>query len=476
MVNCVLELDRLYTGRTSVDSRWHRCQGDQHQSLKQKKAKYIPQPCLLTSDVLRGNMLWTEKEKFRRDRRSLVPFQRVEAPSVARFSCCRWIVRGSKSPSLPFWKCKTSGKLGNQPGFASSTSGAEVGYPAQMCRPSVIKLSRSPPRTRSRTAYKSGTHIVDATCSLTTPLPLCTPAMFSLPKPPMASAFPPSLQAENCRLEEARELSGAEATPTLMLPSMSDPEVSIQRFFSASPRLPILSHVPTSPVSPVQAAHAVAEVAEKTLFAEAVSNSTPYWPRTREGVSNPFWPRERGDNGRFVPGRKASKSTSKRCGWCLTQETSQWRIGAVCCTVESGMRVLCNACGINFRRATAKRAVEEGPIDLDALAREMGPARPTIQKALKRATRSRLDRAKQGMRENATSMYRDPRSVIGLTNVSSLSGRVVKRRTVGPCSQVVKESAPALPSIQTLLKSIGARPISGPSFSVGESRNSFPYC
>lgn len=297
--------------------------------------------------------------------------------------------------------------------------------------------------------------------------------MHSLPKPPMASAFPPPLQADNCSREEARRFSGAEATPTLMLPSMSEPEVSIQRFFSASPRLPILSHVPTSPVSPVQAAHTVAEV--------SVSSSIPYWPRTRDGVFNPFWPRERGDNGRFVPGRKASKSPSKRCGWCLTQETSQWRIGAVCCTVESGMRVLCNACGINFRRATAKRAVEEGPIDLDALAREMGPARPTIQKALKRSMRSRLDRAKRGM-EKATSMSRDPRSVIGLTNVSSLSGRVVKRRTAGPCSQVVEEPAPVLPSIQTLLRSIGVneKPISGPSFSVGESRNgrvgSFSYC
>lgn len=49
------------------------------------------------------------------------------------------------------------------------------------------------------------------------------------------------------------------------------------------------------------------------------------------------------------------------------------------------MSTLCNACGINYRRALSKTS---GLLDLDALARSMGPSRPSIQKSLKRLRRS----------------------------------------------------------------------------------------
>lgn len=46
------------------------------------------------------------------------------------------------------------------------------------------------------------------------------------------------------------------------------------------------------------------------------------------------------------------------------------------------MGTLCNACGINYRRALAKS--QDGTLNLDRLAAEMGNARLSIQKALKR--------------------------------------------------------------------------------------------
>lgn len=46
------------------------------------------------------------------------------------------------------------------------------------------------------------------------------------------------------------------------------------------------------------------------------------------------------------------------------------------------MGTLCNACGINYRRALVKSAA--GRLNLDLLARDMGPSRPSIQKAIKR--------------------------------------------------------------------------------------------
>ncbi len=49
------------------------------------------------------------------------------------------------------------------------------------------------------------------------------------------------------------------------------------------------------------------------------------------------------------------------------------------------METLCNACGINYRRALVKSTT--GRLNLDSLARAMGPSRPSIQKALKRQRR-----------------------------------------------------------------------------------------
>ena len=50
------------------------------------------------------------------------------------------------------------------------------------------------------------------------------------------------------------------------------------------------------------------------------------------------------------------------------------------------MGTLCNACGINYRRALHK---SRGTLDLDQLARAMGPSRPSIQKSLKRLRRTK---------------------------------------------------------------------------------------
>lgn len=50
------------------------------------------------------------------------------------------------------------------------------------------------------------------------------------------------------------------------------------------------------------------------------------------------------------------------------------------------MSTLCNACGINYRRALHKSC---GKLDLDQLARAMGPSRPSIQKSIKRLRRTK---------------------------------------------------------------------------------------
>lgn len=51
------------------------------------------------------------------------------------------------------------------------------------------------------------------------------------------------------------------------------------------------------------------------------------------------------------------------------------------------MATLCNACGINYRRARSKA---NGRLDLDGLARSMGTKRLSIQKSLKRQRKLEL--------------------------------------------------------------------------------------
>lgn len=327
-----------------------------------------------------------------------------------------------------------------------------------LCRPSVIQFTVRRLGTRSAGVHiRAGISLMRLSHSLSsTP---STPAMLSLPKFPMTGTG--LGLSDFYGGEQARSLPSMQVTPTLSLPSLSVPKAQIQHFLSASSRLPNSSCLPTSPVSP---AHTVPEKTSSTV---------------PEFNSTPFWPRPRGEDGRFVQLRSgktnAPETPPKRCGWCLTQETSQWRLGAVCGAPDSGMRVLCNACGINFRRASAKRSKIDGPIDLDALARAMGPARPSIQKALKRASHARIGMAKHVMTGNGSNKRHIPRSPPGLEvpKVSSVSREIFKARTVERCSQDETRPVPILPSIQMLLKSIGVaeKPISDSACSVEESSN-----
>lgn len=94
---------------------------------------------------------------------------------------------------------------------------------------------------------------------------------------------------------------------------------------------------------------------------------------------------------------------SKRCGWCGTSNTSQWRVGTCTAPARSqrahsqlpplrsclpaapaALDVLCNACGLSYRRALKKIG---GGLDLTALARSAAQPRQSIHKTLKRRLR-----------------------------------------------------------------------------------------
>lgn len=141
--------------------------------------------------------------------------------------------------------------------------------------------------------------------------------------------------------------------------------------------------------------------------------------------------RPRGEDGRFVPRADEEPPVDNRdrkvCGWCRTTTTSQWRVGPtngspstyrypaflklpfrrfrfggvmptrseirpaviafanlvyISSFFPTGMGTLCNACGINYRRALAKSP--GGVLNLDRLSEQMGHTRLSIQKALKR--------------------------------------------------------------------------------------------
>lgn len=129
--------------------------------------------------------------------------------------------------------------------------------------------------------------------------------------------------------------------------------------------------------------------------------------------------RLRGENGRFIPAfghGMAATTGPKRCGWCLTHDTTQWRVG----TPSGGpMGILCNACGINYRRAVAGSGGVG--IDLPRLAEAMGPVRPSIQKALKRVRR-------EALRANTCADPDSPMSPVSVRRNPSLRGAVTKSR------------------------------------------------
>lgn len=212
---------------------------------------------------------------------------------------------------------------------------------------------------------------------------------------------------------------------------------------------------PCVPISTVSPGYPSSSETVPEVYAEMIATTSK---------ATPFWPRPRGEDGRFMPARSGNgtspEASGKTCGWCLAHETSQWRLGSICVAPDSPMRVLCNACGINFRRAAAKRSPCEGPIDLDVLARAMGPARPSIQKALKRARWSRMMGGKQELSGDNSRRPHLPRPnmLLGLEplrTVASTSNEDLKSDAVSKCVQIRRTQVPALPSIGMLLKSIG---------------------
>lgn len=72
------------------------------------------------------------------------------------------------------------------------------------------------------------------------------------------------------------------------------------------------------------------------------------------------------------------------------------------------MATLCNACGINYRRARLKA---KGRLDLDRLARAMGSKRPSIQKSLKRQRKLELSLQIRGtLRTQSQALHSPPHS------------------------------------------------------------------
>lgn len=288
--------------------------------------------------------------------------------------------------------------------------------------------------------------------------PLCFRTMFVLPQCPMPAAHSPVPSLR--RRDADSTFLAPPIAPIPRLPSLPVPALPPVQIASAG------SCGPTSPVSP---ATPMPSKIVPVNHAETTPAST--------STLTPFWPRPRGDDGRFVPTRsgkgKYLPAPPKTCGWCLTHETSQWRLGSVCAGTESPMRVLCNACGINFRRATAKRSQGEGPIDLDALARAMGPARPSIQKALKRAKRSRVIGGARMPRGSILTKKSPPRYAFEVKNppaAVSSSNKEVSTDCASAFAQVGEAQGLALPSIRMLLKSIGEEeiPLFRSAFSIEE--------
>lgn len=153
------------------------------------------------------------------------------------------------------------------------------------------------------------------------------------------------------------------------------------RVYPAQERTTPFTSECTSPVTPARSTQVKYSSAFESYAVPSSTSQAPLLPHAS---------RVRARNGRFVAGASGSLhgSDTRSCAWCLTTETTQWRIGC------PGGGPLCNACGINYRRALSLRNGVH--IDLDDLARAMGPARPSIQKALKRA-----ERQAERMREQA---------------------------------------------------------------------------
>ncbi len=105
------------------------------------------------------------------------------------------------------------------------------------------------------------------------------------------------------------------------------------------------------------------------------------------------------------------------------------------------MSTLCNACGINYRRA---RKYETG-LDLDKLSKEVGPNRPSILKSIKRVRKCKRPTAKVLQVPRETGTHRG--------HNSDWMNKVL-------CIDTVRETAPAIavatprrvwPSIANLL-------------------------
>ncbi len=113
------------------------------------------------------------------------------------------------------------------------------------------------------------------------------------------------------------------------------------------------------------------------------------------------------------------------------------------------MGTLCNACGINYRRALHK---SRGTLDLDQLARAMGPSRPSIQKSLKR-----LRRTKRAAASSHGIGFHSAAAALQLVDVStSRSTEFASPATTAPQSPVDVRTPPTplLPSIHVLLNGL----------------------
>lgn len=121
------------------------------------------------------------------------------------------------------------------------------------------------------------------------------------------------------------------------------------------------------------------------------------------------------------------------------------------------MSVLCNACGISYRRAITK---SDARVDLDRLAREMGPTRPSIQKSLKRQWRqanahSLVASSANGISKKIAQRSRD-RHANGETGKSFWLRQILCAASVEPGAtlKVCRISKPFVPTIKNLLADI----------------------
>ncbi len=120
----------------------------------------------------------------------------------------------------------------------------------------------------------------------------------------------------------------------------------------------------------------------------------------------------------------------------MVRPVSSYPAVNICSTNRAiAMSLLCNACGINYRRALSK---SKGNVNLDDLARAMGPitapCRPSIHKSLKR------------QRAAASAAAEAAAAATMVTNAEPAGSSSTRKRT--------RYSSDRLPPFDALLRSI----------------------